>query len=287
MKVKGPDFISIGPHKTGSTWLYSMMREHPGIWLPPKKELWILNQTSDRYMDRLKSYITLTGMPGENLKTFYGRLPVLIPFTTELLWWTKFLILPYKVSGYHHFFPKEGNRLRGDITPNYYFLKENIVRELSIGYPDLKVILTLRNPINRVWSYSKMYIRDFLKDDPANYTTSQFKNLFDSFLSWWIPYYQEIDLWKQYFPNVLIITYELLKASPKIYIQEIFNFLGVCTVSISDSIDINGVINKSAGKELPTSLRIYLIEQYQEEIEILGKRLNDPFIQSWLNDRQL
>ncbi len=284
MKTKGPDFLSIGPHKTGSTWLYSTLREHPGIWLPPKKELWVLNQTNDRYIDRLKGYVTQAGMPGENLRTFYCSMSTLIPFP-ELRWWLKFLVFPYKISSYHHFFPKNNNKLRGDITPNYYFVKEDTIQELSVFYPNLKIILTVRNPIDRVWSYSKMHVRDFLKEDISTYTTSQHKDLLDTLFSWWIPYFQVIELWKQYFSNSLIISYELLKWSPEIYLQKVLDFLNVSMASLPDYIDISKVINKSADKELPTNLRIYLCEQYQEEIEILGEHINDSFINNWLCDR--
>jgi hypothetical protein len=39
------DFIFIGPDKSGSTWLYERLREHPQVALPPAKELFYF----DRY----------------------------------------------------------------------------------------------------------------------------------------------------------------------------------------------------------------------------------------------
>ena len=34
-----PDFVCIGAQKTGTTWLYHMLRQHPGVFLPATKEL--------------------------------------------------------------------------------------------------------------------------------------------------------------------------------------------------------------------------------------------------------
>lgn len=39
MSHKAPAFICIGPEKTGTTLLYSMLKEHPQVRLPPVKEL--------------------------------------------------------------------------------------------------------------------------------------------------------------------------------------------------------------------------------------------------------
>ena len=35
----GPDFIGVGPEKTGTTWIHSRLRRHPDVWVPPIKEL--------------------------------------------------------------------------------------------------------------------------------------------------------------------------------------------------------------------------------------------------------
>jgi hypothetical protein len=32
-------FIAIGPPKTGTTWIYTMLKKHPEVTLPPYKEI--------------------------------------------------------------------------------------------------------------------------------------------------------------------------------------------------------------------------------------------------------
>jgi hypothetical protein len=43
-----PDFLFIGPDKTGSTWLYELLRGHPGCFVPEVKDLYFF----DRHFDR-------------------------------------------------------------------------------------------------------------------------------------------------------------------------------------------------------------------------------------------
>ena len=35
----GPSFLCFGSTRSGTTFLHERLREHPGIWLPPQKEL--------------------------------------------------------------------------------------------------------------------------------------------------------------------------------------------------------------------------------------------------------
>ncbi len=48
-----PDFLGIGAAKAGSTWLFHNLRAHPGLYLPPEKEL---HYFCHRYHRSLRSY---------------------------------------------------------------------------------------------------------------------------------------------------------------------------------------------------------------------------------------
>ncbi len=41
-----PDFLCVGAHKAGSTWLYQQLDSHPDFWMPPIKELHYFDQLS-------------------------------------------------------------------------------------------------------------------------------------------------------------------------------------------------------------------------------------------------
>src|SRR5436189_2997752 len=81
----GPDFVCIGAHKAGSTWLYQQLDSHPDFWMPPVKELHYFDQLSRvqraarprcrderdlQFLERLESLSTQHDIDLEN----YGRL---------------------------------------------------------------------------------------------------------------------------------------------------------------------------------------------------------------------
>ena len=39
-----PDFLCVGVHKGGTTWLYQQLDAHPDFWMPPLKELHYFDQ---------------------------------------------------------------------------------------------------------------------------------------------------------------------------------------------------------------------------------------------------
>src|SRR6266513_4992327 len=54
-----------------------------------------------------------------------------------------------------HFAPENGNKpkpVRGEITPRYARLKAWQVNRIARSLPELRIVLTLRHPIDRMWS---------------------------------------------------------------------------------------------------------------------------------------
>ncbi len=136
----GPDFLCIGAHKAGSTWLYQQLDSHPDFWMPPVKELHYLDQLSRvqraagprcrderdrRFLERLQS---LSAEPGIDLEN-YGRL-----------------------------FEPKASLLSGDISPNYSTLGNKVIRQVVGYFPNLKVMFLARDPVERVWSHLSMEV---------------------------------------------------------------------------------------------------------------------------------
>ncbi len=136
----GPDFLCIGAHKAGSTWLYQQLDSHPDFWMPPVKELHYFDQLSRvqraapprcrderdlRFLERLRSLSAESCIDLEN----YGRL----------------------------FEPKASLR-SGDISPNYSTLSNEVIRQVVGYFPNLKVIFLARDPVERVWSHLSMEV---------------------------------------------------------------------------------------------------------------------------------
>jgi len=136
----GPDFLCVGAHKAGSTWLYQQLDSHPDFWMPPVKELHYFDQLSRvqratrprsrderdlRFLERLQS---LSAEPRIDLEN-YGRL-----------------------------FEPKASLLSGDISPNYSTLSSKVIRQVVGYFPNLKVIYLARDPVERVWSHLSMEV---------------------------------------------------------------------------------------------------------------------------------
>ena len=136
-----PDFLCIGAHKGGTTWLYQQLDSHPDFWMPPFKELHYFDQlasvqraSSPRCRDErdlrfLESIKNLSAKPYMDLE-HYARL-----------------------------FEPKGSLLSGDISPNYSTLTNEVIRQVAGYFPTLKVIFLARDPVERVWSHLSMEVR--------------------------------------------------------------------------------------------------------------------------------
>ena len=49
--------------------------------------------------------------------------------------------------------------MHGDITPRYAILPPESIKACHAAFPDLKLIFTIRNPVDRAWSAAKMALR--------------------------------------------------------------------------------------------------------------------------------
>jgi len=136
----GPDFLCIGAHKAGTTWLYQQLDSHPDFWMPPVKEL--------HYFDQL-SRVQRAANPrrrDERDRRFLERLESLSAEPAiDLL-------------NYGHMFEPKGALFSGDISPNYSTLSDEVIREIVGYFPNLKVIFLARDPVERVWSHLSMEV---------------------------------------------------------------------------------------------------------------------------------
>src|SRR5690349_17563487 len=135
-----PDFLCVGVHKGGTTWLYQQLDAHPDFWMPPLKELHYFDQLSrvqrsssprcrdERDLRFLESINSLSAKPYIDFE-HYARL-----------------------------FEPKGPLLSGDISPNYSTLSNKVVRQIVEYFPNLKVIFLARDPVERVWSHLSMEV---------------------------------------------------------------------------------------------------------------------------------
>lgn len=160
MKTEGPDFICVGLARAGTGWLYDQTISHPDFWMPPYKELRYFGSKfpSPKMRDDLLVLRRRIRSGGSRLKGstappmdardagFVDRALAMVGAEANL-------------DAYAALFSPKGDLLSGDISPNYAFLDEDVVGTIAARFPRAKILLMLRDPVERAWSHWRMHNR--------------------------------------------------------------------------------------------------------------------------------
>lgn len=134
-----PDFMIIGPQRTGTTWLHANLVEHPQVFMPGQKELY--------YFNNLRGGRHPSGLP---------------PVEAELGWYLdffrparEFLKMRNKECR-RRFGVRYRPKVLGEATASYAAaLDSELIREILVLNPDVKILTMVRDPIERAWSHAK------------------------------------------------------------------------------------------------------------------------------------
>lgn len=126
---------------------------------------------------------------------------------------------------FSHFQTANGNKIAGEITPNYFHSPEATIRIHDIN-PNCKIICTLRDPVERCFS-NYLHIKRYGYIKPRTQfreATAERPSLIES-----SRYYTHISRWLKYFgkENVCILMYDNLKRNPANFSKILCNFLGL------------------------------------------------------------
>ncbi|MBV9991208.1 MAG: sulfotransferase [Alphaproteobacteria bacterium] len=159
VEYRYPDFLCIGVQKAGTSWLDVNLRRHPQIWLPPMKELqffshvhlpatrrWTDRQRRHRGLQFLRRYMERNAPEAWNYR-YVGRLADLIAGPVTDGWYGRMFALA------------SPERICGEMTPEYSLLPEAGIEHVLRLSPDVRIILSLRDPIERSWSHIRMLAR--------------------------------------------------------------------------------------------------------------------------------
>ena len=258
----GPDFLCIGAHKAGSTWLYQQLDSHPDFWMPPVKELHYFDQlsrvqraahprrTDERDLQFLEGLKSLSAQPGIDLEN-YGRL-----------------------------FEPKGSLLSGDISPNYSTLNNKVIRRVVKYFPNLKVIFLARDPVERVWSHLSMEVHygqiepfDVTNIDEINRNLLRRGMLLRSYPS------AVVARWKRYVhpEQFRVYFFDDLQSNPAELRRSILCFLGADPDKPSSRLTANH--NSWTGMEklpLTNKVRSHLARFFKKELKTCAARLGGP-----------
>jgi len=251
------DFVVAGAQKSGTNALNDLLKLHPQLCFTKKKKRNELHFFDD---DRL-----FTGWINSNHK-------------------------------YHmHFSPRQSHQLIGDVTPAYMY-HPNAAERMSKYNPKLKIIVILRNPIERAFSHWNMQTKRKRESRPfleaikcelvTPHKTFPHRSKRFSFENRYLArglYTEQIMRLHFFFPKkqVYILKNEDLRLNPDKTLEDIFDFLSIDPSTynqIQQKKDTFSRYITTMSKEEWGFLRNY----YENEIPKLSKYTGLSF-NSWLD----
>lgn len=288
-----PTFIAVGPEKTGTSWLHRVLNEHEDIWLPPPKEIRYFYEKF--YLPGYSTYERLTSSHWHfqkwkkyirDRKGFYFSSNLIRPakLTRQFLWDCKYLFAKRDDEWYKSLFPI--NAISGDISPVYAEFTLEEVRRVHELCSHSKIIISLRDPVERLWSLAKMVLLKYRGRDFASVTEQEFYDFFAERLTNRPGYSQIITNWRSIFgnANVYISFYEDLEQQPYNYVKDILDFLGLDEKKLHQNHPfLNKQVNKGIALDIPDTFKSYLWNMVEEDTIELQKMLQYPQIDQWID----
>jgi hypothetical protein len=246
-----PGFLCIGAQKAGTTWLYTLLREHPDIWLGPFKEYQYFNSLFTepdrdwstwyvkmgvrdatygyiRSLDRSWGLLRPLTRTSNILK--YGRNtphkidPVYLSYLAKI-GDEEFM---FSSQWYRHIFSRGGSRLKGDISPAYCSIPAEGVRYVDESLESVPVIYLIRDPLSRALSQLRMNIgRNGVGLPTSRKGWQQLVINFE--MQSRGDYISSVTNWMRHYPNqkLLFIPYKDISSEPEDVLRKVERHIGV------------------------------------------------------------
>jgi hypothetical protein len=137
-----PDFLGIGAQKSGTSWLARNLEAHPAISMPPVKEIHFFDRPPG-WRDPVRRYLDSEEDSGRSRGTAWDR---------------RYDRHPRDEDWYLSLFEPDRGQISGEITPGYAPLNAEAVGRVRALLPEIRILYFLRNPIERTWSQTLMYL---------------------------------------------------------------------------------------------------------------------------------
>ena len=218
-----PNFFIVGAAKAGTTALQEMLNRHPNIYMSPIKEPHFFSKDI-----RKTDFISLNKKIQTDKIEFDSKGNIITRHQLYIDTEESYLSL-FEASN------KENHKIKGEASVSYLYSKDAAKNIYSFN-PESKIIIILRNPIERAFSHFLMDLRL----GNTNYTNfmDAVKSDFDNKNKGWGVshlyielglYYNQIQRYFKVFPKaqIKIYSYEEFKKNNQVIIKDIYKFLDV------------------------------------------------------------
>jgi predicted ATP-grasp superfamily ATP-dependent carboligase len=239
-----PNFFIVGAARSGTTSLDRYLHQHPEIYMAPKKE--VNFYTADHFPS--------TG-PGDD-RINRG-------------------VIQHKDQYAQLFAGVAGERAIGESSV-FYLCYSGTAERIAQAVPDAKIIMVLRDPVERAFSAYMYLVRDGREHlgfvEALSQEEERRQKGFEPM--WWYKelglYYRQVKRYLDVFgtQRVKVLLYDELFADPEAALRDIFTFLGV-----KDNVVVDTSVRYNIGG-VPKSRILYtLLDNFIMEPGVLGKSI--------------
>ncbi|MFQ5478119.1 MAG: sulfotransferase [Candidatus Binatia bacterium] len=244
-----PDFLVVGPQRTGTTWLHANLRWHPEIFFTEPKEIFFFSRLKtpedpDFRSNRLEWY----------LRCFYDP-PWLLAY--------KHALALLKHGRFYR------PLVRGEATASYAALDEDVIEEIVALKPEIRVIMMVRDPVARAWSHAK---KDLVRNRHRrleDVSDEEFRDFFsDEYQRSCARYSQNLDRWQAHLKpgHTLVEKFDDISSRPVDLLLEVMSFLGVSSEQRYVGQLASTTVNPTGSEAIPEQHRRFLEELLADEI---------------------
>jgi len=253
-----PDFLIIGAARSGTTSLYEYLTQHPSVIPAVGKEVYFFDKKFDKGINWYKSFF------------------------------------PTKISKSRLESKLKRNCITGEATPRYLYHPHTPKRVFDL-IPNVKLIVLLRNPIDRTYSHYQMIsgsdkedlsfeeaieeeenrIADDMKKMETNENFYSVNFYRKSYLTRGI-YVDQLKRWFEYFPReqfLILKSEDFYSKTPEVY-QQVLDFLGLSKFELNSfkvhRVGKHSAISAETRKKLADYFRPYNEQLYQ----LLGRNFD-------------
>jgi sulfotransferase family protein len=250
-----PDFLIIGPQRTGTTWLHANLRYHPHIMLSEPKELFFFSSLKPPSTPRFGS----------------SELAEYVRFFHEPPWRVALRNL-ISVWRYREWYRP---RVRGEATASYAALDRDVIDDITTLRPEINAILMIRNPIDRAWSHAKKDLARNRQRRLEDVSAQEFEQFFsDPYQRRCARYVDNIDTWSAALQpgHLHVAVFDDIDARPEKLLLEVMSFLGVRSDRRYIRPAVRQAVNPTGSSRIPERYRRYLEDLFAEELKSLQRR---------------
>ena len=196
-----PNFLIIGPSKSGTTSLYEYLNSHPEVYMSPVKEAKFL--VSESIQDRLKR------------KNEEADVISSLEDYVDLF------------SGV------QNEKAIGEVSPQYFRLHNEAIEAIQEYLRDVKIIIPLRNPVDRAFSAYTHLVRDGKETLSFEESlTHEKKRMENNWGGMWAftgngMCYERVKAFQENFSDVTVVLLVNLKKDSETFISNLYSTLSV------------------------------------------------------------